>query len=351
VSADLVVVPAAGATIVEWAEAAEAAWQLAQRLVWTDIVPAGFRATSQMSPQMVNQVTGNCAAALMWGAELSLPPMAALRSIYVIKGQPAMYTKAIVGLAQGRGHRIWTELETDDQVTVAGHRDGDPDHVERVTYTLARARAEGLTRNENYRTRPRHMLWARAAGDVARRIAADILMGVPDDSADDLAQPAAPRAARAPIQRASGPRQLSAADAAPALDSNQEPTPLSGAAAAARHDQPADELTPPGPEAGGQSPDEVSDIGPVEEDAGGDSTGLVEGNAEPAVEYITKAQQNHMHALFNAAGLGKEHRDARLAYTRDVIGREIETSNALTVAEASAVIDALVWDVEHKDKS
>lgn len=58
-----------------------------------------------------------------------------------------------------------------------------------------------------------------------------------------------------------------------------------------------------------------------------------------------EALNRRVHALFRAYGLGGDDlRDARLAYSADVVGRSIGTSNDLTEDELRAVIDRLEVD-------
>ena len=57
---------------------------------------------------------------------------------------------------------------------------------------------------------------------------------------------------------------------------------------------------------------------------------------------LTDAQRRRIMALFSALGLnGEQHRTARLAYTSNAIGREITTTNDVTLEEAGVLIDAL----------
>jgi len=307
-----------GGRLVAWASAADAAHQLATRLVWTSIVPDGFRADPRMTPAEQSLTVGNATAAILMGDEVGLSPLAALRSIYVIKGQPAMYARAMVALAQSRGHRIWTEVETADTVVVCGHRAGDPDHVERVTWTLIRARSEGLYRNTQWTQRPQAMLWARASTDVARRIAADVLLGIPELTADELTddveaeRPAPP----APVVRKT---RVRTPVPAPSPPGSRGPT---GA--------PGGEGDEPGP----------GEAGPPEPDATPDDPQAAPGTGEPAPD--DEGEPVEMFALFNALGITD--RGHRLGYTVEVIGRDINTSTDLTVQEASAVIERLAAD-------
>ena len=66
-------------------------------------------------------------------------------------------------------------------------------------------------------------------------------------------------------------------------------------------------------------------------------------------EGITKAQSTALHAAFNDAGITA--RDGRLDYCRNLIGRAISTSNELTKAEASRVIEALKQDVGDRENA
>lgn len=149
------------------------AHQLGTALAGTAFVPKHF----QGKPDDVT-------AAIMYGAAIGLDPMSAVRSIYVVSGTPGLYARSMVAVAMSKGHKIWTEDTTDEAVTVAGQRRGS-DVVERVTWTIERARKAGYTSNAKYTSDPQAMLWARAAGDVARRIAPDALAGL-DYSIEEL---------------------------------------------------------------------------------------------------------------------------------------------------------------------
>jgi hypothetical protein len=59
---------------------------------------------------------------------------------------------------------------------------------------------------------------------------------------------------------------------------------------------------------------------------------------------ITDAQMSKMHASFNELGITDK--EQRLAYTVDVIGREVASSKELSKAEASRLLDRLQHDIE-----
>lgn len=161
-----------GGRLVAWAQAASAANQLARALATTQFVPDTMR-----DP-------GNATAAILMGDELGLSPIASLRSIYVVHGTPALYARSMVALALSKGHAIWTESSSDQAVVVCGHRAGS-EHVERSEWTIQRATKAGYTTNKKYVSNPQEMLYSKAAAEVARKVAADVLAGIPY-SVEDL---------------------------------------------------------------------------------------------------------------------------------------------------------------------
>lgn len=266
-----------GGRLVAWAQAAHAAHELAGALSRTSFSPKAF----QGNP-------GDATAAIILGDELGLSPLTALRSIYVISGTPALYARTMVALAMSHGHNIWTEESTDTRVTVCGQRKGSG-HVEKVTWTLERARKAGYTNNRKYDTDPQGMLYARASAEVARKIAADVLSGVPYSVEEiELEQ-----VETTTVQRETAPKTV-----------QRKPKPA------------------PEPDA---------------------EPGFDETEAAPAPEQstvsITQSQLKMLHALMNEAGITE--RDERLSFVLSVVGREVASSNDLSKTEASQVIDAL----------
>lgn len=156
-----------GGRLIAWAESLSAAHRLASALCVTSFVPRHFAGKPE-----------EAAAALMLGDELGFSPVSALRSIFVISGTPGLYARSMVALVQSHGHEVWTETDTPVKVVVCGRRGGSA-NVERSEWTIDRARRAGYTNNKKYETDPQAMLYARAASDVCRRIAADVLSGVP----------------------------------------------------------------------------------------------------------------------------------------------------------------------------
>lgn len=152
--------------IVESAQEMNAAMTIASGIVGTSFVPAHFKGKPE-----------EAAAAIMYGATLGFDPLTSLQQLYSIGGKPALYARAMVAVVLSQGHKIWTVEDTPESVTVAGQRRGS-ENVEQITWTMQRAKDAGYTSNKNYQKDPHAMLYARASGDVARRIAPDALLGL-----------------------------------------------------------------------------------------------------------------------------------------------------------------------------
>lgn len=247
------------------------AHKIASAICTTKFVPEHFRGKPEET-----------AVGILYGATVGFDPLTAVQQIYVIGGKPALYARAMVAIVLKAGHQIWTEEEKPGLVTVAGQRAGS-DKVTRVTWTTELAKQAGYDKNPKYRSDPRSMLYARASGDVARRIAPDALLGL----AYNVEEMQLVRTVEsAPVRATQSSRERVAAAIAP-------------------KEQP--------------SPDRSDDEAPT--------------------ELITERQSKKLHATFNEVGLTE--RDARMAYTVHAIGRDIASSNELTKAEAASLIDAL----------
>jgi hypothetical protein len=285
-----------GGRLVAWASAASAANQLATSLSRTSFVPKAF----QGNP-------GDATAAIILGDELGLSPLSALRSIYIISGTPALYARTMVALAMAHGHEVWTESSTDREVTVCGKRKGS-EHVEKSTWTIDRARKAGYTNNKKYDSDPQAMLYSKAAAEIARKIAPDVLSGVPY-SVEDLELEEQPKVtvSRAPrsIQRTPKPQ-------APEPEFDETPTKTPEDYRAEAHQK--------------------------MRDAGEDPNRPVYATAERADEPITPKQLTALNAALTS-DLGFTDRDDKLAYLSGELGREITSSKDVTKREAMRLLD------------
>lgn len=270
----------------EWAQSADAAYNVATRLVESSFVPASFRGKPI-----------EATAAILAGIEVGLSPMAALRSFDVIQGQAAPRAITLRAVVQSYGHEIILVESTESRCRMKGKRKGS-DEWQTVTWTLDRAKALGLTGKDNWKKQPGAMLVARATSELARLIASDAILGI-GYSAEEIADggTAETRTAEVTTQPAAptGTRRMSRKKAEP------EPAPVEA--------EPAAEESP---------------------------------YLDPS-----SALAKRMFATMNEAGIAD--RDERLRYVSDVIGREVTSSSEMTDADASMVIDVLSAQVAQDD--
>jgi len=143
----------------------ETLWRVAQRC-----------ASSAMVPKAIRGHPEEAFAVMIYGDELGLGPMAALRSIYMIEGQPTCSAQLMRGLILAGGHLLqWREVRS-DRVALYGRRRDGSDAL--VTWTMDDARRAKLTSKGNWGTYPRAMLAARATSELARLLFADVLHGI-----------------------------------------------------------------------------------------------------------------------------------------------------------------------------
>jgi len=293
----------------QWAQSFLTLAQVSGEMARTAFVPASLRVFRDKngggydSEATAAQVT----AAILTGRELGLEPMAALRSIHVINSTPALSALALRAIVLAAGHRIWVEEANNTRAAVAGVRAGDS-HEQRVTWTLDDAKARGLAGRPNWRAQPRNMLIARATAEVARLVAADAILGVPyviEELEDGDVEPDTP-----PV--------LSPAGKAKPLQRRQQPARTLVSRSKPSAEPPASADEPP-----------LDDQQPSAQTT----------DAPPAV---TQAQLRKLMALFNEHNITGH--DARLAWVNTRIERVIQSSNDLTKAEASQLIDALTTD-------
>ena len=177
-------------------------------------------ANTQMVPQIYRGKPDDAAAAILYGAEVGLKPQQALQQVFVVHGQPAIYARTMVALLKAKGYRFETIESTDEAVTV---RATSPrGEVEEATWTIDRAKKAGYTSNKKYSTDPQAMLYSKAASEVSRKIAPDVLLGI-RYSAEDLELEQPVRATATRTDRRGGAR--AALSAAAQQTAQPEPEP------------------------------------------------------------------------------------------------------------------------------
>jgi hypothetical protein len=251
-----------------------AAMQIATALVKTPFVPQHFRGKPE-----------DAAAAILYGATIDMDPTTALQNIYVVSGKPALYARTMVAIVLSHGHEIWTEEESEGTVTVCGQRKGSS-RIEKVTWNTEMAKRAGYTKNSKYQSDPRSMLYARASGDVARRVAPDALLGMG-------------------YTREELELEGELAEEKPAIKARSSVSRLRAAIAPAEQEQEAQ----------------------------------VEPDPQPEPVQVTKEQLSRLAALLTERGFTDK--TEGLAYLERHIGRPVGSSKALTTDEANVVIAAL----------
>lgn len=149
-----------------WAQEARQAAQVAQSIAKTS-----FAGALRGKPEEVTAV-------ILAGHELGLKPMAALKSIDVIQGSPALRAHAMRALVLSAGHEIELVESTDDHCVMRGRRKGS-ENWQTVEWTTDRAQQLGLLGKDQWKRQRKTMLIARATGELCRLIAADVLHGMP----------------------------------------------------------------------------------------------------------------------------------------------------------------------------
>jgi hypothetical protein len=323
-----------------WVARLRGAAEYAAHIAQTDFVPQALRG----NPPAI-------AAAILYGAEVGLEPMQSLAKIAVIKGRPALTAEAMRSLVAAAGHELWIEESTATRCIAAGRRHGQ-ERVGRVTWTFDDAKRAGIAGQDNWRRYPNAMLVARATATLARQMFADVIggMAAAEELEDEPANGGGPAVASAPPpadapppppaagrtrrrRPAAAPEAAAAPEPAPEPEPDTEPEPEPEPAPEQPEPPPAPEPAPPAPE---PARPPVTPTPPPDDQPTPPAP-------DPADEPpATDAQKRQLFALMRDVGLTTADRDNRLAYTNRVVGRELASSNELTIGEASTVIDDLV---------
>lgn len=197
--------------LVEWAQEASAAHDLAVALCATSFCPSAFQGKA-----------GEATAAILAGSEVGLSPLAALNAYDVIQGRPAPKAITLRALVQSAGHEIWLESASDRQVVMRGRRRGEQ-NVQTSDWTISRATALGLTNKQQWKQQPQAMLTARATSEIARLVGSDVILGIPYSS-EELADES--DAVTEPVQRT--PRKATAKRAAAPEPPEPDAEPIAG---------------------------------------------------------------------------------------------------------------------------
>lgn len=294
----------------EWAQAAQAAYSVAEKLVGTSFVPAQFKGKAH-----------EATAAILAGSEVGLSPMAALRSFDIIQGVAAPRALTLRAVVQAAGHDIWVAEATETRAIVRGRRKGS-DKVQESVWTVDRARGLGLLGKDNWKKQQGAMLVARASSECCRLIASDAILGLPYAAEELYDEDPAPLRAEQ-VAPAQGGAQAAARTTRRRTPPAQKPVANTRPPAA---DQPAID-GPPLPE-----------DGPGDAEAQEDLFGVAPGEQSDSDGRMTNAQQKKLFALLRENDIEGEERKT---WASGLLGRAITSYGQLTVAEANKLIDTL----------
>lgn len=273
--------------------AAEAAQirQIAQVLVQTDFVADAYRGRP-------DQAT----AAMLFGRELGIGPMASVQEIDVVQRRPTLSATAMRALAQRAGV-VFEVLEASAEKVVMRARAPFDEAWTDSVWDLDRARRFGVLGKDNWKRQPQSMMQARCTTELCRLVAAATLLGLPygEEELYDEGGEVAPE----PEKKTRTVRRKTPA---------YEPT---------EQVQPEPEPEP--------KPDSYSTV---------DDEKRIHPEVLPErPDAMTANTRKALMASFN--DLGVRARDERLKRINSVIGREVHSANQLTENEAREVI----WSV------
>lgn len=309
---------------------------LAQNINQTEFVPKDMRGSA---PKV--------AAAILHGRELGLPPMTSLAGVHVISGRPGVSAELMRALIQQAGHDIRFVKSSAAQCTMRGRRAGEEDWTE-VSYTLQEAKDAGdYAKNPNYRSRPADMLVARCTTRLARMIFADVIHGMRsvEELQDMIEGETAPLVAEQ-VETSTVSRAPRAVEGAPARNAGAQAE--GGAEAAGVGSAPAPSSPPER-----RRPPLRGRVSKPQED--GPTQAQLDAQEDPQPdpepqEKVTKAEVTPIDerqrkavaaAVMHLNRLGIEDRAERLYWTGLIAGREIESTNDLSLAELRDVVGRL----------
>ena len=151
----------------EW----EATMTMARTIANTPFVPATYRG----QPEAV-------VAAILYGREIGIGPMQALRQIHMIDGRPALSAELMMAQMRRGGLVVVASESTGDRAWIHARRQDTGEQAE-VEWTYAEAeqisqKGKRLVEKDNWRNYRADMLWARCVGRLGRRLGSDLLGGM-----------------------------------------------------------------------------------------------------------------------------------------------------------------------------
>lgn len=141
---------------------------------------AAWLSNAQLLPPALRGKQADLFTMILAGMELGLPPMAALRGMYIVNGKPALEGKTKAAICLQRGAALYFKRieHTPEATTWETMRAGQTEPV-RSRYTKQEAKAAGLLDKEGpWRNYSQRMISHRALGWLCDDVYPDIVLGV-----------------------------------------------------------------------------------------------------------------------------------------------------------------------------
>ena len=138
-------------------------------------------ADSNLLPAQYRKNPANVLLAQELGDALGIPAIQAINSIHVIEGKPSAGADLMASIVRRAGHRIRITESQDKEgpvVTAQLIRSDDPDFTFEAVWNMAKARQAKLDGKENWKKYPGSMMRARAIMEVCRAGASEAMYGV-----------------------------------------------------------------------------------------------------------------------------------------------------------------------------
>ena len=298
---------------------------------------------TQMVPKIYRDKPDDGAAAILYGAEIGLNPIQSMQNVFPVHGMPSLYSRTMVALIKRHGPKVQTIESSDEKVTVWGQA---PDGTEETsTWTIERAEKAGyvpeideqtgkfkvnqygkLIGNEKYLKDPKAMLYAKAAAEVCRHLAPDVLLGIAysyEDLESESDFDEAPRRVRNETARVDVDNLRARLGVAtrPAVESaviDNEPAQVD------EEDQKPE-------------PEQVADPDPQPEPEPPKTT------TKATTTKPTKSNWEQLNALFEEANLQKDNTAGRIIIVNRIINRDapVTSANQLTRDEVATLLEVL----------
>lgn len=324
-------------------------------------------------PQKFQGKPDDGTAAILFGAEVGLSPIASLRSVIVIHGMPGFEARTMKAILMGHGYRFkqveatrevcrvaaWSPKgdEAEAEITLddcklegwvpkpAEGLDHDPDPDTKTDWvgewkTGRNGEYYVVKGNMKYITSPRTMLIAKATAAVCRDIAPHLLLGMPaaEDMYDsdwdgDAPGPAVQQPAPKTRQGGRGTGGLRARAQAAAAEPKQEPIDV-------EVEPDATDVAPPQETPAGAGDTNEADTKVEDATAGAD-----QGPAAKLRESARKTLNEKIVAMFGKLGMTgdtDEDKADRLVIVRAIVERDVDSTKDLTDAELQKLRNGLV---------